>query len=104
MEDSESGPRALQRTGLRPWGVCRGLHYTLTAWGGGSNSLPMTGVGGAHLFKVSAISLPALALMWNIQGPGGSQAPRALCSGVSLSGIKKRAFSTSVDRGMERPV
>ena len=55
------------------------------------------------MFKVSAISLPALALMWNIQGPGGSQAPRALCSGVSLSGIENRAFSTSTDPGRERP-
>lgn len=90
----------------RAVGSLQGVHYMLTAWAGGSNSLPMTGVGDTLVQGVSyflAISLPALALMWNIQGPGGSRAPRALCSGVSLSGIKNRAFSTSADPGRERP-
>lgn len=73
MEDSESGPRALQRTGLRPWGVCRGLHYTLTAWGGGSNSLPMTGVGGGTL--VQGVSYFLACSGPNVEYPGAWRKP-----------------------------
>ena len=53
-------------------GSLQGVHYMLTAWAGGSNSLPMTGVGGTLVQGVSyflACSGP------NVEYPGAWRKP-----------------------------